>query len=413
MARKVMVLGAGLGQLPLLQTLRRYGFYVIVVAPQRANSPCFELADKFYYSDVKDKNLILDIARKEKVVAVLSDQLDLATQSCGYAAENLGLIGNSYRSALLFSNKQLMHEFASKKGIKVAKNCKTDKLFDALEFIKHIKYPAVIKPVDSDASRGVYKICSDDELTEHFEDARKFSSDGTVLVEEFIEGQEYVVDGFAWDGKYQTLAIGKCFNFNIRGKCISKQRIFKSVALELSDVEKRIIKINQEIVRSFSPKIASTQGEYIYDHHRNEIYFNEIAARGGGCFVSSHLVPYASGIDVNDLLVKYISGQLHQQAINLKAGYSAYTCFLLPPGIIKSIEGIDSIKSLSSVKDIFISNIKEGMVTSEIRDKSSRYGPFIMASNSLENILDDIKNIKDNFKIFIQSDDIVKGIIWE
>lgn len=408
-----MILGAGLGQQPLLQICRKYGFKIIVIAPQRANSPCFELADKFYYGDVKDKNLILDIARKEKVVAVLSDQLDLATQSCGYVAENLGLIGNSYRSALLFSNKQLMREFASKKGIKVAKNYKTDKLFDGLEFAKQIKYPVIIKPVDSDASRGVYKVYSDDELATHFDNARKFSSDGTVVVEEFIEGQEYVVDGFAWEGKYQTLAIGKCFNFNIRGKCISKRRIFKSVALELSDVEKSIVKINREIVRAFSPKIASTQGEYIYDHHRNEIYFNEIAARGGGCFVSSHLVPYASGVDVNDLLAKYISGQFHQQAIKLKAGYSAYTCFLLPQGIIKSIEGFDSIKSLSSIKDMFISNIKEGMVTSEIRDKSSRYGPFIMASSCLEDILNDIENIKNNFKICIQSDDIVKGIIWE
>lgn len=87
--------------------------------------------------------------------------------------------------------------------------------------------------------------------------------------------------------------------------------------------------------------------------------------------------------------------------------------FFIPSGIIKSIEGIDSVRSLSSIKDMFISNIKEGMVTSEIRDKSSRYGPFIMASSRLENILDDIKSIKDNFKICIQSDDIVKGIIWE
>lgn len=413
MIKKIIILGAGLGQQPLLQICRKYGFQIIVIAPQRANSPCFELADKFYYGDVKDKNLILGIARKEKVVAVLSDQLDVATQSCGFVAENLNLIGNSYLCSQLFSNKQLMHEFASKKGIKVAKNYKTDKLFDALEFIKQIQYPVVIKPVDSDASRGVYKVYSNDELVAHFDNAKKFSSDGTVLVEEFIEGQEYVVDGFAWDGKYQTLAIGKCFNFNIYGKCISKRRIFKSAALELSDIEKRIIKINQEIVHLFSPKIASTQGEYIYDPYRNEIYFNEIAARGGGCFVSSHLVPYASGVDVNDLLVKYISGQFHRQAIKLKAGYSAYTCFLLPSGIIKSIEGIDSVRSLSSIKDMFISNIKEGMVTSEIRDKSSRYGPFIMASSRLENILDDIKSIKDNFKICIQSDDIVKGIIWE
>ena len=413
MIKKVIVLGAGQGQVSLLLSLKKMGAYVISVAPLRENSPCFALADKIYYEDVKNKNAILNIAKNEGVQAVLTDQLDIASQTCGYVTEQLNLIGNSYFCSQLFSNKKLMHDYANKIGVKTAQNCKVHYLDEAIDFSKKNLYPLIIKPVDCDGSRGIHKIYSQNELCNAFKDAQNYSSDHSVFIEEFISGQEYVVDGFAWDGHYQTLAIGKCYNFDIYGKCISKQRIFKSAASELSDIEKRIIKINQDIVKLYSPRVASTQGEYIYDVNRDEIYFNEIAARGGGCFVSSHLVPYACGINVNDVLAQYVLGYSNKFVFNLYSGFSAYTCFLLPKGTIVSITGKDKLVGIPSLKNMFIDNLHEGQIIPEIKDKSSRFGPFITASKNQDQMFADIDVIKSNFEITIcGTNDKMTGIIW-
>lgn len=397
-----MILGAGPGQLYIAQACKAHHHSLVVFAPERANSPCFELADVVRYGDVRDKDAVLKAAREEGVDAIFSDQLDLAVPACGYAAEQLGLIGNTYQCALRFSDKKLMNESVKALGISVAETFNVSTIDEALAAAETVGYPLMLKPLDCDGSRGVFKVASEKELVENFEVSRQYSSDKTAVVQEFIAGDEYVVDGFAWDGKYKTLAIGRCHNFDIEDKCISGQRIFKSAASPLTELEKQIIAANEKIAVGFGLSLAATQAEYIYNHKNGKIYFNEIAARGGGCYVSSHLVPYACGVDVNDLLMRYVAGEQIKD-IELHGGYSAYTCFLLPEGEIVSIEGTEFLKTVPSLKLAFLSDINIGNKVSPIKDKSSRFGPIINAAASLDELLADIERIKDMYKITVCS----------
>lgn len=412
MNKKVMILGAGPGQRYIAQACKEHHHTLVVFAPERANSPCFEIADVVRYGDVRDKEAVLKAAREEGVDAIFSDQLDLAVPACGYAAEQLGLIGNTYQCALRFSDKKLMNEGVKALGICVAETVNVSTIEEAITAAQKVGYPLMLKPLDCDGSRGVFKVASEKELVENFEVSRQYSSDKTAVVQEFIEGDEYVVDGFAWDGKYKTLAIGRCHNFAIADKCISGQRIFKSAASPLTELEKQIIAANEKIAVGFGLSLAATQAEYIYNHKKDKIYFNEIAARGGGCYVSSHLVPYACGVDVNDLLMRYVAGEKIED-IELHGGYSAYTCFLLPEGEIVSIEGAEFLKTVPSLKLAFLSDINVGNNVPPIKDKSSRFGPFINSSADRDELLGDIENIKKNYKITIcNPQGIPHDMIW-
>ena len=63
--KKVMLLGAGDGQLPFLKICQSKGYKVIVVSVE-GDYPCFKLADKSYFIDTRDKDAILKVAGKKK-----------------------------------------------------------------------------------------------------------------------------------------------------------------------------------------------------------------------------------------------------------------------------------------------------------------------------------------------------------
>ena len=64
--KKIMILGAGIYQVPLIKTAKRMGLYTIVVSIP-GNYPGFALADKVYYENTVDDEKILEIARAEPV----------------------------------------------------------------------------------------------------------------------------------------------------------------------------------------------------------------------------------------------------------------------------------------------------------------------------------------------------------
>ena len=63
---KIMILGAGIYQVPLIETAKKMGLYTIVVSIP-GNYPGFALADKVYYENTVDEDKILEIAKKERI----------------------------------------------------------------------------------------------------------------------------------------------------------------------------------------------------------------------------------------------------------------------------------------------------------------------------------------------------------
>lgn len=64
--KKILILGAGVYQVPLIKTAKRLGIQSVVCSIP-GNYPGFGLADKMYYENTTDHEKILEIAREEKV----------------------------------------------------------------------------------------------------------------------------------------------------------------------------------------------------------------------------------------------------------------------------------------------------------------------------------------------------------
>ena len=91
---KILILGAGIYQVPLIKKAKEMGHFVMV-ASIRGNYPGFTFADKCVYLDTTDREAILSFASSERIDAIVTTGTDVAVQTIGYVCGQLHLNGIS------------------------------------------------------------------------------------------------------------------------------------------------------------------------------------------------------------------------------------------------------------------------------------------------------------------------------
>ena len=66
--KKVMILGAGIYQVPLIKKAKEMGLHTIVVSIP-GNYPGFEIADEICYEDTTDAEKILQVAQEKETAS--------------------------------------------------------------------------------------------------------------------------------------------------------------------------------------------------------------------------------------------------------------------------------------------------------------------------------------------------------
>lgn len=411
--KRVMVLGAGRGQIPIIDICHKFGWEVIVVSPE-GDYPGFSVAEEKIYEDVRNKQSLLQKAKELKIDAVLTEQLDEAVLTAAYIAENMGINGITTEVALKFTNKYVMRKSAEKAGISVPRSVCVDSLQEAENQINQndLKFPLMMKPVDSAASRGVYKLSDMEELKERFSESRRYSKNGQIIIEEFIAGKEYVIEAFTSDGQTTNLIVGHRDYFNIDDTFIPNATVFLDANSANSSLENRLKNINKQLVEKFGLNFGITHGEYIYDARRDEIFLVEIAARGGGVFIASDLIPAACGVDAEELLVKETLGIAKASNILLQPGAAAYFCYVVPEGEIVEIDGIEKVKNTPGVIKAFFDNVYVGMKTGSVKDKSARKGPILVKGKTKRECYEIIGRVQSNLIVKTRSQGKETDIIW-
>ena len=105
--KKIMILGAGTYQVPLIKTAKKLGIYTIVVSIP-GNYPGFAIADKVYYENTTDYETILKIAKEEQIDGSVTAGTDVAVITIGRVCDELKLSGLSFEAAQIAANKLLM-----------------------------------------------------------------------------------------------------------------------------------------------------------------------------------------------------------------------------------------------------------------------------------------------------------------
>ena len=118
--KKIMILGAGIYQVPLIKTAKKNGIYTIVVSIP-GNYPGFAIADKVYYENTVDHETIMRLAKEEQIDGIVTAGTDVAVITIGKVCDEMGLKGLSAEAAEAATNKLIMKTCYEANGVNTAR----------------------------------------------------------------------------------------------------------------------------------------------------------------------------------------------------------------------------------------------------------------------------------------------------
>lgn len=407
--KKVMIVGAGAGQVPLIQHCKDLGLFTIVVSPF-GPYPGIAMADKHIDEDIFNKDNLVEIGRKEGIDFVISDQSDYAVPIVAYVAEKLGLPGNSTEVAETYTYKSKFRRFCHENGIPAPKAAVIDISDPNYGILSNLRFPVVVKPADSQGSRGISKVMEPSGIKDAIDNASRYARRNQVVVEEYFQGREIVCEGFVINGEYHNVAFGDREYFTLDGLFIPSKTKFPAYLSE--DAKKKLIENEKRIASKLKTSFGIIHSEYLINEN-DEFVVIESALRGGGVYIASHLIPLSTGIDLTKVLVSAMIDK-YDECIEMlhpsHIGAAEYLCFYLKEGNVSSVKGRETLAENPYVVIAEIDNISEGDKIPRFEHKGMRKGPFIIKGKDMKAVSSTEAFIKSILSIEV---DEKPGIVWQ
>lgn len=382
MKKKVMVLAGTKSQIPIINKLHENNCEVYNVNLYE-DSPAFAYADYSAVMDILDKEKCLQYAQENNIDAVLSDMCDIATPTIAYVSDKIGAPSIGLEMAELYTNKFAMREFGMKHDIPTPeyKICRCKQ--EAIDFFNTLNRKIIIKPLDSNSSRGVFTINSVDDLNHYFDVSLSYSHiEKAVICERYINGTEFTVDGLVTEYGHISLAISQKHHYK-HNENIADELFFSHHNNNFNYDLLR--KTNDRFVDLSGLKFGLTHAEYKYED--GKYYLIEIGARGGGNFISSTIVPLMSGVDNYDYLINKVFGRSMKDKISVEKKYWDRCCVLkffdTPDngGTVTDIQGLDFLNKSKNVIEYSL-DFEIGDTIEPAKNDSARIGYYIAVATS-------------------------------
>ncbi|MCD7760495.1 MAG: carboxylate--amine ligase, partial [Clostridiales bacterium] len=198
--KKLMILGAGYSQVPLIRAAKRLGLYT-VVASIPGSYPGLGEADAVCYADITDPEAVLAAARAEGIDGICTCCMDTGLLAQGYVCSQLGLPGPLWDTARLCTNKYRMKEAFLAAGVNTARFRKISGRDDLAPAMQDLRFPLIIKAVDQMGSRGIF-ICQDEEeVLRCYDRSMAASRKSYCILEEYLQGTMFGAEAMVQNGK--------------------------------------------------------------------------------------------------------------------------------------------------------------------------------------------------------------------
>lgn len=394
--KKILFLGGADIQVSAIIKAKELGHYIIT-CDYLPDNPGHKFADEYYNISTTDKNSVLNLAQKLKIDGILAYASDPAAPTAAYVAEKMGLPTNPYHVVETMSRKDLFREFMKKNGFLIPSAKAVLTYEDAFEFHKLINKKAIIKPVDSSGSKGIFIIEAGEDFKYKFIQSLSFSRIGIIIIEEYIYKKGYQIggDGFLVDGKL----VFRCFGDIHFSKTNPLLPCSVSIpTLHDASIVEKVHNEVQNLLSAIGMKMGALNFDILVDE-QNNVYILEIGPRNGGNMIPE-LTEYCTGVDMKTFSIKMALGE---DCSDLKIGvenkyFSHYVMHAAQKGIVKSINKTEKLQK-SLLYEHF--NFKIGETVEKFNSSANRLGIMLLKYNSKDDMLDLIYNMENNLILSI------------
>jgi hypothetical protein len=340
-----------------------------------ASDRCDQLEDPWW-----DRAVPVRFHEAEKSVAAVTDALrdarpdgviavgDRPAVLAAHITTALGLPGNPPDAAIRSRNKLAAREAFRAAGFRMPWFQQVPLSVDVAT-LHEVPYPAVLKPLALSGSRGVMRVDDAGELAAAFVRLRELMASpdvrleqdavhDTALIESFIPGVEWAVEGVLTHGRFQLFTIfdkpdpmnGPFF----------EETIYLTPSAEPPDLQVVIGKLVEQGARALGLRHGPVHAEVRGDRHG--LYLLEIAARpiGGLC---AKALRFAQGtgdggpgatLSLEDVLLRHALGE-DISGIEREGQASGVMMIPIPRrGIYRGVEGVAAAAAVAHVESVEI-----------------------------------------------------------
>ena len=301
---------------------------------------------------------IVRFAARRRLDAIVAVD-DTGTVVAAAASAALGLAGNAVEAVRASRDKGRARERFAAAGLLTPRFQIFGSDADPSLVAAAVRYPSVVKPVDLSGSRGVIRADDADSCAAAFtrvaalvrspDVCRPGSAPQSILVEDFIPGAEFALEGLLRGGVLETLAIfdkpdpldGPFFEETIY---VTPSRQPDAVQAEMADTVQRATRA-----------LGLTEGPVHAEVRRNEAgtFMLEVAARsiGGLC---ARTLRFGMGVSLEELILRHAVGLPIQ---SLRREDPAAGVLMLPiprPGVLRQVRGQDEARQVPGIEGVVL-----------------------------------------------------------
>lgn len=387
MKKKIIIFGCGYFQKKIINFLKKK-FYVIGVDE---NKDCFckTKVDFFINEKFNEINKIFQILKKKKIkpLLILSPNSDKGFIAANTLKKKFKLNILDSLANRVFFNKLVLNKFLKKNKFNYPHF--TNKLNNTR--LINFKKKVIVKPINSSGSRNVFLITKD-KIVNLFKKNNSLKKKH-FLVQDFIPGNEYMIDGIIFKKKIHEFLISK--KIKVKGINTVSQTIFYKKNILSRELSQKIYRT----ILLFLTKINYINGLFHIELiiFNNKIFIIDVAPRGPGFFV---LEDYLCKIFKANILKKLIQIELGKKIVykQKKKLFGIVHFFITKKGEFKKI-----LINKNKHRFIFEKFIKNNTKTNSVSEDNDRLASITYLNKNNEHLLKKFSQIKKNIRVIYQN----------
>ncbi|WP_292143942.1 ATP-grasp domain-containing protein [Butyrivibrio sp.] len=405
--KRILMLGSNVASVDIVNYLRKKNAFVYVTDNlPKSKSPAKQVADEIWNVSTLDTEMIIKLVKQNGITNILSGISEVNLLQAIRLNELLDFPFYCNEEQWdMISNKELFKNLCNKNGVSSTKTYYSGPASDIDDIsAEAIKYPIIVKPVDSTASIGITIVDDKNKFDHAIGLAEKHSKSKRIIIEEYVKGYEFTAHYVIHNGLARLVTVDNRYPVCLHEGAVTTipiGRVFPSLFAEkfLKKMEKKMELLCCDIGLKYG--VMFVQG--IYDDKADEFKLFEAGLR-----------PAAESVYK---ITSLINGQNFAQMLidEIVAGESTYEIRKEDPFLSGKSAGIISIASpggkvgrISGVTDVLntISNIKffeqryfEGDEIPSGDTLRQLVLRFTIVANNREDMVNDIKRINDCISI--------------
>ena len=359
--KKLLILGGNPETVPLVEVANNMGVYTIV-SSSRPEDAAKRVARKSYDVDGMDVAGLVALAHKEKVDGVLVGVADILVPSYFKVCNALGLPCYATQGIVdVFSYKDIFKATCERYGIYGIPEYYLDEGMKK-EDIDRIKYPVMVKPVDSCSGMGMTVCYKEEDLRPAVEKALAASNQKRFIVEKYMDCDDVAV--------YYTFIDGKTYLSSIDDRFTTKEqpglsKVCLGSVYPSKYFDEYFAHTHDNICRMFR-EIGIKNGILLlsafFENGNFYVYDPGFRLQGEAHHL---LIAHINGFDHREMLVRFaLTGSMYEDldAKNdpaFKGKFAGTIWYLLKAGVIGKIEGLEELCSDAATVNV-VQRLYEG-----------------------------------------------------